>query len=46
MVAILEEHIMENAWKIMAFVGSGYLAIGAAAGFPIGFYAAVMLMGR
>lgn len=37
---------MENAWKTVAFVGSGLFAIGAAAGFPIGFYAAVMLLGR
>lgn len=35
-----------DAWKIIAFVGSGYLAVGAATGFPMGFFAAVMLMGR
>ena len=31
---------MEGLNKLMFFVGSGYLAIGAAAGFPIGFWAA------
>lgn len=37
---------MEGLNKILFFIGSGYFAVGAAAGFPIGFCAAALMMVR
>lgn len=40
------ENSMDGAWKVPAFIGSGFFAIGAAAGFPMGFLAAVLMLAR
>ncbi len=37
---------MERTWHTAAFIGSGFFAVGAAAGFPVGFFAAIMMMVR
>lgn len=37
---------MEGLNKILFFIGSGYFAVGAAAGFPIGFWAACIALAR